>query len=87
MFSYLQSLWYAPRTKSGNVTIVANGPLLAAYYGARRDISDMNDENEDEEDEDVDDVEPISGMQFVNYYYVLEGGQNNVYSLTIQPFI
>lgn len=67
LFSYLQSLWYAPRNKVGNVTIVANGALLAAYYGARRDISDMKDEIDDEEEEDVEDVEPMSGMHFGNY--------------------
>jgi len=66
LFSYLQSLWYSPRTKVGSVTIVANGALLAAYYGARRDISQMKDENEDDEAEDVDDAELLSGTPFGN---------------------
>ncbi|XP_034237914.1 uncharacterized protein LOC117643257 isoform X2 [Thrips palmi] len=57
----LQSLWYTPRQKVGNQTIVPNGPLLAAYYGTRREISDMNDECDDDEDEEnIDDVEPLS---------------------------
>ena len=59
-----QTLWFSPRSqlrsRTGNQTLHAHGPLLAAYYGARRDYSDMNDEPASEDE--IDDVDnPLPG--------------------------